>query len=568
MQNIFKKLILILILAIIANFSGISPGFSTKTNIPLRNKIDEDLAGIQLRGGVKIDHKEQLVTLSLRYSNLEQVLRMLADKAGMNIILHEVHGTITLDLVDVELNKAFEYIMTMNNLTYWKDGNTLIVASNEIAEELGINMSQIKSIKVKYSDAQKVADFLNENVFSVNRPYTSTSSIVTSNPNTNDVLVFGKDEDIELAREVIEYLDVKPQVKSYEINFADPVSIATKICWAVFKSEDGEEEITIDSDLEEGSESKLVCGNTSELEETDSDGDLEAFNNPLYWVLADTGLNQVTVYGGTSEQLVMADEIIKNFDKREPQVYMEISIIELNEDGSKSLASSMSYFRNRSKFTLSDGNLIVDHIANTSFTDDLYINSENGRVDKIFTSQLKSLITQDKGRLLANPRVIAANNTVANINISSEVVETRDAEIDPDLNTVDTTVTIGDGDSISFSILPKISPNGFITLSLSEFTFNTIKGTVTDASGNLIATLKNSRDVEAKKVRVKDGDTFIIGGLIQESEQISHKKVPLLGDLPIIGSLFQNQATEKKRSELIIMITPRILKDVDEIEPV
>jgi len=147
-------------------------------------------SSIQLKGGVKIDNKEHLVTLSLVKSDLRQVLRMLADKAGKNIIMDasvlgaaatagtgvtvtggaDAEGEISLDLVNVTVNKAFEYIMTIKKLTYWQDGNTLIVATSEKAGELGLNKTEIKPIKIKYVDAQKIADFLNSNIFSLNKP--------------------------------------------------------------------------------------------------------------------------------------------------------------------------------------------------------------------------------------------------------------------------------------------------------------------------------------------------------------------------------------------------------------
>ncbi len=559
MNKLPKKVILVLLFCLIAGFLLMGPAGANPSAIPIRKEIENNnFSGIPLKGGVKIDHQEQIVNLNLRNSDIRQVLRMLATKAGMNVIIHEsVAGILTLDLVEVDLNRAFEYIMLMNNLTYRKDGNTLIIADNDTASDIGLNISEIKSIKIKYTDAQKVAAFLNQNVFSVNRPNTSTSSIITTNPSTNEVLVFGSDDDIRLAREVIAYLDVKPQIRNYQINFADPIAMASKICWTIFKSDDGEESFTLEADQEEGSETELVCGDTSETEGESESDLLEDFNSPSYWVLADTGLNQVTIYGGTAEQLVMADEIIKNFDKREPQVYMEISIIELNEDGSRTLASTYTYERNSATWNFADGSTTLNFLQGSMFG-----------VNKDFTADIKALITQDKGRVLANPRIVAANNTKSNIKISSEVVESRDVELDPDTNTIDTTVNIGDGDSIEFDILPKVTPNGYVILSLTGFTFNTIKGSVTDSDGDLIATLTNSRDVEAKRVRVKDGDTFVVGGLIQETETISHKKIPVLGDIPVIGTLFQNQGTDKTRSELIIMITPRIIRDVDEIEPV
>ncbi|HSA06228.1 MAG TPA: secretin N-terminal domain-containing protein [Candidatus Gastranaerophilales bacterium] len=559
MKRFEKKSILILLIVGFTAVLNLNAAFAKPVNptaIPLRNKINGQDSSIKLKGGVKIDHDKQIITLSVKDSDLKQVLRMMADKAGMNVMIHDsVTGTISLDLIEVDLNKAFEYIMTVKSLTYWKDGNTLIIADKNTAKTLSLNIAQIKAIKIKYVDAQRVANFLNKNIFTLNRPNTSTSSIVTTNPHNNEVLIFGSDDDIQLAEEVIKYLDAKPQVKSFTVNYASPLSLASKICWAVFKSSKGEQSFTKEADLKEGSEAKIICGNTMESDEKSNGSDLEDFKTASYWVLADTGLNQITIYGGTSEQLNMAQEIITNFDKKEPQIYLEISIVELSEDGSKSLASTWNYEKGSTSWDFADGRVLLNPVDNLG-------------TNKLLTWEIQSLITQNKGRVLANPRIIAANNVTSKVKISSQVVQTREVEIDRDADTVTSNVSVGDGDTIEFSILPKVSPNNYVTLSLTGFTFNTIKGTVEDAEGNLIATLTNSRDVETKQVRVKDGDTFIIGGLIQETETITHKKTPVLADIPVIGVFFQNQATGKTRSELIIMITPRIIVEDDDLEPV
>ena len=64
-----------------------------------------------------------------------------------------------------------------------------------------------------------------------------------------------------------------------------------------------------------------------------------------------------------------------------------------------------------------------------------------------------------------------------------------------------------------------------------------------------------------KNVRIKDGETLVIGGMIQELEGKIVQKIPVLGDLPVVGAAFRSTSTEKVKSELVIMITPRIIQD-------
>ena len=72
------------------------------------------------------------------------------------------------------------------------------------------------------------------------------------------------------------------------------------------------------------------------------------------------------------------------------------------------------------------------------------------------------------------------------------------------------------------------------------------------------------RNLDLKNVRIKDGETLVIGGLIQETESKTVKKVPILGDLPVIGVAFRSTHSSKKKNELVIMITPRIINDGEE----
>ena len=78
---------------------------------------------------------------------------------------------------------------------------------------------------------------------------------------------------------------------------------------------------------------------------------------------------------------------------------------------------------------------------------------------------------------------------------------------------------------------------------------------------DLVATLLSRRNLDLKNVRIKDGETLVIGGMIEEKESKTVNKIPLLGDLPLIGAAFRSTVTNKTKSELVIMITPKIIND-------
>src|SRR3989339_341698 len=217
-----KNISKLVLISYIVGFVGLNPVLAQPKGVQLRGVIDDSLPGIQLKGGINIDKNGQLINLNLRDSDIKQVLRMITDKAGMNIVFHDsVEGKITLDLVNVTLNKAFEYVMTMSGLSYWQDGNTLIVAAKGVSSGLSINKTQLKPIQIKYIDAKNVADFLNNNIFSINKPDISVNQVAITNPRNNQVLILGNENDYNLAKKTIDLIDVKPLMKTFNINFAD-----------------------------------------------------------------------------------------------------------------------------------------------------------------------------------------------------------------------------------------------------------------------------------------------------------------------------------------------------------
>ena len=82
-----------------------------------------------------------------------------------------------------------------------------------------------------------------------------------------------------------------------------------------------------------------------------------------------------------------------------------------------------------------------------------------------------------------------------------------------------------------------------------------------EISGCGIQNTLSVRKLDTGSIRVRNGDTLILTGVLQDSDTVTTSKVPILGDVPILGSLFRNNATQKRKSELIILVTPKILKD-------
>ena len=112
--------------------------------------------------------------------------------------------------------------------------------------------------------------------------------------------------------------------------------------------------------------------------------------------------------------------------------------------------------------------------------------------------------------------------------------------------------------------MERIDDNGFVTVTVNPEVSFISERVPTDASNpSEFGTEIASRKVESGRIRLRDGQTLIISGIIQEQERTTVSKVPLLGDLPIIGTLFRSSQNQNERAETIVLLTPQILDDGD-----
>ncbi len=165
-----------------------------------------------------------------------------------------------------------------------------------------------------------------------------------------------------------------------------------------------------------------------------------------------------------------------------------------------------------------------------------------------FQAVIHRLIEDKKGRLLASPRIAALNGQTASILIGDRLaVENTTIASGVPITSV-TYVDVG----IKLEITPFVNDDGTITAHIKPEVSNK-----TDVTGNGNPNIR-TRQAETT-LRVKDGETIVLGGLIQRQETSDMIKVPLLGSLPLVGGLFRHTNTEKTETELVILLTPKMI---------
>ena len=111
------------------------------------------------------------------------------------------------------------------------------------------------------------------------------------------------------------------------------------------------------------------------------------------------------------------------------------------------------------------------------------------------------------------------------------------------------------------TILTKIDDNGFVTFRIEPTLTAPDKNVPVPGCGNQTIVTTAERTLKSGSSRVRDGQTLILTGVLSDRESTLTRKVPLLGDLPLFGSLFRSSGTDRRKRELVITVTPRILKD-------
>jgi len=272
-------------------------------------------------------------------------------------------------------------------------------------------------------------------------------------------------------------------------------------------------------------------------------------------VFIDEKLNLMIVKD-TPEAVNVVERLVRSLDLAEPEVMLELSVLEVSRTRMQTLGlqwpTSISYGNPALSTGSPPGTGTPTPPAN------IPLNTTNGLV--WFTANpaiVVNLLAQDAdNRLLANPKVRVKNREKAKVHIGQKV---------PVITTT-STANVGVSSSVSYldtGLKLDVEPNIYLRdevaikvgLEVSNITQTlNINGTIAYQLGTRNA---------ATTLQIKDGETQILAGLIQDDDRVSAQKVPGLGDIPIVGRLFRNQTDDREKTEIILLITPRIVRTIN-----
>ncbi len=273
------------------------------------------------------------------------------------------------------------------------------------------------------------------------------------------------------------------------------------------------------------------------------------------YVVADSDTNSLLVAtAGKYQQRVL--DIIQQLDRPVPQVLIKVLLAEVTHENDADFGVDFSILNTRAS---GNGQSAQTNFNTPALTNGLAISV----IETNVTATLRALARDNKLDVLSRPYILASNNQLATITVGQVVpivTNTRVTDTGQTINSI-SYQDIG----IILNVTPHINPDGLVILDvapeISQLTTSTVP-----ISENLNAPVFDLRSADSR-VGIKDGQTIVIGGLMEDKKTTDVQKIPLLGDIPLVGMLFKRTVTQKSKTELLIFLTPHVAQSPDFLRP-
>jgi type II secretory pathway component GspD/PulD (secretin) len=361
---------------------------------------------------------------------------------------------------------------------------------------------------------------------------------VTVDPRTNSLLVGGTEHYVTLVSQIIESLDATPanerKTEVVRLKNSQAADVATAIRQFL---------------EQERTKLNQVLG-------TEAIGTSQRLLEHEIAVVAENNSNTLLI-SANPRYFDEVRHIIEELDRAQQQVLIQVLLAEVTLDSQTDLGVEWS--QEGSKRSVGNYNLGTDFGVKKDLTD------FGGYSTTLSGSDFHFLIRalKEDGRLevLSRPQIVTADNKAASISVGQRIPLITDSRVDPQNNTISSFRYEDVG--INLSVTPKISPDGFVKMEIGT-TNSALSSTPFKISDKTTAPLINQRRANTS-VSVKSGQTILIGGLIETTDDRRVRKTPFFGDIPLIGALFRSTTGTKDRKELLVLLTPQIMVNPREL---
>lgn len=489
----------------------------TETKVAYRHV---DTRAAQIKAAPRRTKPVKQVSLDFVNADLIYVLKLLAKELDVNLVTDaSVTGSVTMSLKNVSAQTALNIIITLNGFKQKKLGNILFVGSEDT-----MNIVTADLIDYQPTGEMKVQVYNLEYI----RPSEAISAIKGQYPlvsvkegGPTSIIAQANLETLQNIRSIVSGIDVPaPEV-------APPPTEKMEIVRLRYAT--ASEMVTM---LE-----TLLGGNKPEVMEVD-----ERVN--------------AIIFKGEEDAINYAKNYIDEIDAPLPQVMLSVKVVDLSEAGAKNLGVSWQVGAEDGTQPIKFYEIPSDYPRDVGGYNP-YDETQPAKAAPmplgffvrdpfVLQASLSVQVTSGEAKVLASPRVATISGKEATIHVGEQFPVVY---YDPRAGQYQVIyVPIG----IRLTVKPTITPDGYIEAEIKP----TVSNLLELINNQYPRTAERSADVN---VRVKDGNTIVIGGMIDENTRTNTTKVPLLGDIPILGYMFRSTSTDRSKKEVVIMITPKIM---------
>jgi MSHA biogenesis protein MshL len=496
-------IVLILILSII----HIGAGPADTQPVPEKDAQAQVFAGFSKR-----------VSLDLRGMDIIDTLKFLAMQGNLNIVASKnVSGRITLFLKDVTIADVLEIILVSNDLALeLKEDIIMVVTEKEYEALHGVKFTskkQTKTITLRYADPNRVGTILGNLRSSIGK--------VIIDDVTATIVVIDTPEKIKEMEDIVREIDL-PTIKRtmptvteiFELEYARVGEIQTSVKDVLTKDVG---EIRTDE-------------RTNKMIVTDLPHNIENIR-----------------------------EMIKAFDERTRQVFIEAKIIEI------SLSDDFAMGVDWKRVMSSARNLMLEGVfpfTGAAFSAASTTISVGTMATQDYELVLEFIKSYGRLRTVSSPQLVVCNNEEAKF-----MVGAREAYITSSITTGEVTTTVAESVQfidvgVTIYVTPTINKEGYVKLNIRP-EISTVERWVDTSQGNRIPIVATS-NIETE-VLIPAGRTIILAGLIKETDEQKIAGVPFLSDVPFVRNMFRSKSDLQSKKELVIFLTPYVVSDKTDI---
>ena len=260
--------------------------------------------------------------------------------------------------------------------------------------------------------------------------------------------------------------------------------------------------------------------------------------------------NRMLLITATRDEYKRIESILDRIDTMPDQVLLEATIAEVTLNDDLKLGLRWFFEKGKSQFTFSDS--LVGAIAPTFPGFSYFFNSANVQV------VLNALSTVTDVNVVASPTLTVLDGKRAVLQVGDEVpilTQQAVAVITPGAPVVNSVQYKNTG--VILAIVPRINEKGRVLLEIEQ----EVSEVGARAPGGIDSPTIQQRRIRTT-VAVKDGESLALGGLMQDRSSLARDQIPILGEIPGIGNLFKSKNDNIRRTELLIIMTPRVVRDV------